>query len=154
MVDGQLHSHEEVVRALNRDTVSYSNALGVDGAQNFYAGTFGQYMMLQMKVERAKYETGIRWIHDLLWNSKMDQERIKIAATKLFNEIPDHKREGMKMCNDMLKSKLYGKQSNHVACSILEQEPFLDGLLKQLNEGKVDKAIADLERLRQQCKPT
>jgi hypothetical protein len=51
MRDGVLLDHEQVVKLLDADTVSQSNAVGVDGSSNFSAGSFGQLVMMQLKVE-------------------------------------------------------------------------------------------------------
>ena len=49
--DGVLLEHEQVVKLLDKDTVSQSNSVGVDGAGNFSAGGFAQLLEVQVKVE-------------------------------------------------------------------------------------------------------
>ncbi len=61
-------SHEEVVNQLDNDTVSYEVGLGVS---NNFTDTF----RITIKVEKAKYETAIAWLRDLVYGSEFDKER-------------------------------------------------------------------------------
>lgn len=61
-------SHEEVVNLLDNDTVLYEVGLGV--SDNF-TNTF----RITIKVEKAKYETAIAWLRDLVYGSEFEKER-------------------------------------------------------------------------------
>ncbi|CAG8657149.1 528_t:CDS:10, partial [Cetraspora pellucida] len=84
--NGEHLTFEQVVNELNKDTVSYEHNLGIKG----YEGM----ICFSVKVEAAKYATGIQWLRDLLWNTEFTVERLKICASKLLNDIPQAKREG------------------------------------------------------------
>lgn len=49
--DGEVISHEDVVEELERDTVSYSNAVGFGQSMNFLCGAFSQLVGFTMKFE-------------------------------------------------------------------------------------------------------
>ena len=51
--DGSLWTHDEVVRYLSADTVSFSNALGT-GKSNFYAGVWSQAASISLKVREEE----------------------------------------------------------------------------------------------------
>ena len=65
---GERLSHEEVVNQLDRDTVSYGVSLGA------YDG-FNELLHIAVKVEVARYEAAVAWLHDLLWGSVFDKDR-------------------------------------------------------------------------------
>jgi Zn-dependent M16 (insulinase) family peptidase len=97
--DGKRLAFEEVVKLLDRDTVSYGNSVGVDGGghASFSVGSFGQTVAVCLKAEITKYERTVQWLYDSLWRAVFTEERIKIAAAKLLNDIPGRKRDGMKV---------------------------------------------------------
>eukprot|EP01116_Phalansterium_solitarium_P016672 TRINITY_DN3923_c0_g2_i1.p1 TRINITY_DN3923_c0_g2~~TRINITY_DN3923_c0_g2_i1.p1 ORF type:complete len:1064 (+),score=371.04 TRINITY_DN3923_c0_g2_i1:1094-4285(+) len=131
--DGQLVSHKEIVASLERDTVSYSNGLGIGGA-NFVCGLFSQLLVLELKLETSKYELGVCWLRELLWQTRFIPERLKIGITKLKNDIPKHKRDGEEVCEAGTRQMLFAPGSNHLACNFMHQQRFLKSLLKRLED--------------------
>jgi Zn-dependent M16 (insulinase) family peptidase len=61
-------THEEVVNELDDDTVKYKAKLGISG---YFTNTF----RVTIKVEKARYETAVAWLRDLLYGSVFDKER-------------------------------------------------------------------------------
>lgn len=144
--DGQVIDYESVVTSLNQDTISYGNGIGIGSRGNFTIGYFGQSCVIHMIMEKSKYETGIKWISDLLVYGKFTEDRVKVSINKLVNDLPNHKREGMVMCRDTLNSKIYDpKRSNHYATSITNQHEFL----RKLHRGNVSKTANHLNLLRE-----
>ncbi|RUP48608.1 Metalloenzyme, LuxS/M16 peptidase-like protein [Jimgerdemannia flammicorona] len=111
--DGTQISYEEVVRQLNEDTIQFNASLGSGSG-------FRELVLISMKVEAAKYKKAIKWLEDLLWNTEFATERLvfpcllshltviyevgmsdvrflfdrlKIAASKILNDIPQAKRD-------------------------------------------------------------
>ena len=52
-IDGKVVPHEDVIQALNEDTIEHSESVGVDGS-NFFPGAFSGYLCYFMQVERSK----------------------------------------------------------------------------------------------------
>ena len=76
--NGARLTHEDVVNQLNNDTVSYGVALGIS---EYFTNTF----RVNIKVERAAYETGIAWLRDLIYGSEFDKERCVFVLLYLSN---------------------------------------------------------------------
>ena len=144
-------NHEQVVKGLNEDTVSYWNEIGLNSRGNFAVGQFGQYVIAHIKVERAKYARGIWWISQVLLHGKFTSDRVNISVNKLLNDLPNHKREGMKMCRDVLSSNMYdSNKSNHATCSVSKQQKFLASLASA-DVKNMDDVLKDLDALRKTC---
>ena len=60
-------------------------------------------------MEPKKYEQGIKWIQELLFNSIFTEERVKVLATKIVNNVSEIKRKGSTMTYDLMRGLLYGK---------------------------------------------
>jgi hypothetical protein len=50
-IDGVLKPHEDVVRMLDIDTISYGDGIGANSSSSFTVGAFGQCVFLELKVE-------------------------------------------------------------------------------------------------------
>lgn len=85
--DGKRIEFEEVVKALERDTVGYE----ISSAAQL--GT-GEVLSVTLQVEVGKYDLAIQWIKDLLRNSPFDVDRIKSITSRLLQNVPDEKRSG------------------------------------------------------------
>ncbi|KAL6068377.1 putative zn2+-dependent endopeptidase insulinase superfamily protein [Balamuthia mandrillaris] len=128
-------SHEDVVKQLTNDTVSYYNGLGIGDTGNFSCGRFAQAVVLSMKGEVSKYERIIQWLRDFLWNSRFTKERLIIAAQKLINDVAQHKRKGAEMViADSKWINFDSKKSNHGVTNLIKQHRFLTSVLEQLEK--------------------
>ncbi len=89
-IDGKPVQFEDVVKQLERDTISYQISGG---------GRIGDYegMVIQFQVEPEKYQTIIQWLRTLMFDSIFDPVRIKAALVKALADIPEAKRDGRSM---------------------------------------------------------
>ena len=87
MIDGVRVEYEKVVELLEKDTINTAITSGtyVDLPES---------VRIRLQVEMGKYETAIRWLRTLLWDSIFDKKRIGITISKLRSDIPDEKRQG------------------------------------------------------------
>ena len=88
--DGQRIEFEQVIMALENDTVSYR----VDSGS--FLGN-PEILAIRFQVEPDKYETAIQWLKDLLFNEVFDVSRIKAITARLLADIPEEKRDGSNM---------------------------------------------------------
>ncbi|OWF39921.1 uncharacterized protein C05D11.1-like [Mizuhopecten yessoensis] len=146
--DGELISHEEIVKQLEADMLSYGGGLGVTGGGNFSCGAYPQVVDLQLQLEKDKYEKGIQLMKELLYRSKFTVDRLKIVAQRLASDVASSKRKGIKVVRTMIGDMVYHTDCNVTVTSMLRQEKFLKNTLKQL-ESDPDKVLRDIEQLRQ-----
>jgi hypothetical protein len=57
-----------VIFGLTEDTVWYRAGVGF-GGRDFSAGAFSNLTAMEMKLDIQKYERGVEWVRDLLWNT-------------------------------------------------------------------------------------
>lgn len=147
--DGTLMPYEEVVAALESDTVSLSTTLGVDARSAFSCGSYSQTAILMLKTEHKKYNRGIQWVTDLLNNTEFTADRIRVCGAKIANAVSQAKRNGNSITHDLLRAVYYSKNSNVRKCSMIHQQRFLNAMLEKLNDpAEATKIIADLNRIR------
>lgn len=146
--DGELVSHEEVIKQLEADMLTYSGALGVTGGGTFSCGAYPQVVHIQLQLEKDKYEKGIQWLRELLYRSKFTADRLKIVAQRLASDVASSKRKGIKVVRTMMGDMVYHKDCNMTVSNMLRQEKFLKNILKQL-ETDPDQVLKDMEQLRQ-----
>ncbi|KAI5704049.1 hypothetical protein M8J75_001491 [Diaphorina citri] len=100
-------------------------------------------------VEPDKFHKGIQWIRELLFETKLDADRIRIVANKIVNDVAQAKRQGNRMARDLLKGLLYNKESNHHSISVLRQHKFLSKVLEQLSSpSQTQEVISHLDQIR------
>lgn len=56
-----------------------------------------------------KYEKGVQWIKELLYETKLTPDRLKITAAKMVNDVAQFKRQGNKIVNDLMEGLIYNK---------------------------------------------
>lgn len=56
-----------------------------------------------------KYEKGVQWIKELLYETKLTPDRLKITASKIINDVAQFKRQGNKVVNDLMQGLIYKK---------------------------------------------
>lgn len=96
--NGQLVPYEEVIEQLNNDAVSFSSSLGLGSkASNFRCGPFSHTVTVMLQLETAKYEQGVEWMRDILYNTVFSADRLKIIAAKMNNGVAQVKRSGRNM---------------------------------------------------------
>ena len=147
--DNVLIPHEEVVAALESDTVSLRTSLGLESTKQFSCGSYSHTAVLMISVDYNKYVRGIQWIVDLLQNTEFTVDRIRVCGAKISNAVSQAKRNGNAVTHDLLKAMFYAPETNVRSCSLIHQHRFLNSLLEKLdNEEHAKTIINDLNRLR------
>ncbi|KAI9272698.1 Metalloenzyme, LuxS/M16 peptidase-like protein [Phascolomyces articulosus] len=145
--NGEIISYEDVVKGLSEDTVEYDSGLGTSSG-------FRELLVFTFKTESSKYQNGIQWLQDILWNTQFTVERLKIVAYQILNDIPQAKRDGHSMANAAMRALQYDPtKSANAARNVLFQANFLQDVVQKL-EDNPDSVINDLTTYREAlCKP-
>lgn len=61
------------------------------------------------KVEMDKYRKAINWLRDLLYNVQFTEERLKIVASKMVNDVARMKRDGRTVVQTIMREINYSK---------------------------------------------
>lgn len=133
--------YEEVVFALERDTIRITSGIGLESNSSYTCGPYSHAAMLTMQIETKKYETVANWIIDLLRFSIITADRVRVVASKMLNGISEVKRNAALMAADIMKFILYSEDSNVRASSVLKTQKFLTALLKRLGKPDQKKSI-------------
>ena len=91
--NGNVTAYEKVVAQLEEDFVVASSSVGIYGGR-FRPGAFPHTAIMYFQAEPQKYATSVDWMYRLMHHTKIDQERVKIIATKMENSIAEMKRSG------------------------------------------------------------
>ncbi|XP_013400143.1 uncharacterized protein C05D11.1 [Lingula anatina] len=145
MRNNELVSHEIVIQELEADTLSVDTSLGLSGGM-FTHGDFPQLLTLRLKVECEKYKKSITWIHELLYKIQFKEERLKIVAQKMVNEVSRLKRRGLLIAQNMMKDMSFDKASNMVVMGFMRQHTFLTEMLEKLEKSPTE-VIEQMKRL-------
>ncbi|KAK2579672.1 hypothetical protein KPH14_011595 [Odynerus spinipes] len=147
--NGQLIPYEEVVAELEADTAETRTYIGVDGAARFSCGLYSHSATLMLQLEPSKYQKGVQWIKELLYETELISDRLKIIATKMINDVAQVKRQGSRIVKDLMKSLTYNKDSNYYASSLLRQQKFLTKMIERLNDESSEQEVkAEIESVR------
>ncbi|XP_015438659.1 PREDICTED: uncharacterized protein C05D11.1-like [Dufourea novaeangliae] len=147
--NGQLVPYEEVVAELEADTVETTTGLGHSSPSRFSCGPYSYCAILWLQLEIEKYEKGVQWIKELLYETELTPNRLKIIATKMVNDVAQFKRNGFQVVGDLMRGLLYNKDSNQFTSSMLRQQKFLNSILERLNneEGQRE-VLSEIEIVR------
>lgn len=147
--DGTLMPYEEVVAAIESDTVSLQTTIGLESTNQFSCGSYSQTAVLMIKTDHKKYNRGIQWLVDLLNRTEFTVDRVRVCAAKIANAVAQAKRNGNTLSKDLLKAVYYQFDSNMRKCSMIHQQRFLNSLLERLeNSNDAEQIIADLNTVR------
>ncbi|XP_053381490.1 uncharacterized protein C05D11.1-like isoform X2 [Mercenaria mercenaria] len=146
--DGVLVSHEEIISQLEADTLSTESCIGVDGG-NFSCGSFPQVVKMKIQVEKEKYELGVKWLREILYQTKFPADRLKVVAKRMNNDISKYKRKGIAVLKALFRSIVFSPDCNHQVNSMLRQNRFLENLLKTLESDpkQVEEKMEEVRRL-------
>ena len=61
------------------------------------------------QVEVDKYEKGIIWLRELLYQTEFTKDRLKIVATQLANDVAKYKRNGSTVAHMVNRNIIYNK---------------------------------------------
>uniref|UniRef100_U5EMA1 Putative zn2+-dependent endopeptidase insulinase superfamily n=1 Tax=Corethrella appendiculata TaxID=1370023 RepID=U5EMA1_9DIPT len=145
----QIIPYEEVVTALESDTIAYEASLGLQTKNRFSLGPYGNTAAIVFQVQPKKYEIGVNWFVELLHNTIFTAERIKVCAAKIINDVAQAKREGYSVVKDLLRGIFYEDDSNVLLSSMLKQFKFLTNVLEQMETANgEEKILKDLNYVR------
>lgn len=149
--DGTLTPYEEVVAALESDTVSLQTTIGLEATNQFSCGSYSQTAVLMLKTDYKKYIRGIQWAIDLLNHTEFTVDRIRVIAAKIANAVAQAKRNGNSVSKDLLKAVYYQGDSNVRKCSMIHQQRFLCSLIEKLDKPEeAAKIVDDLNTIRKE----
>ncbi|KAK3378364.1 Metalloenzyme, LuxS/M16 peptidase-like protein [Podospora didyma] len=140
MRDGQRIIFEDVVKQLEKDTISYQ----ISGARQVGDQ---EGMVLQFQVEPEKYSTIISWLRTLMFDIIFDPIRLKAAVVKALADIPEAKRDGRAMAVEVDMAIHMLRESYPVAKRTLVKAVYLRRL-KKLLEKEPDTVVSWFEELR------
>ncbi|KAI1290107.1 hypothetical protein HDE_08397 [Halotydeus destructor] len=139
--DGKLIPYEEVVVELADDTISSDADIGINDR-------FSQVVTVSLKVELTKYSKAINWLKELLYSSVFTEERVKVVAKRIFNDLALEKRKGNRVARELINSTNFTNQSNKWASSMFRQQNFLTEVMQKL-ETNPQSVLAQLDELRE-----
>lgn len=149
--DGTLIPYENVVAAIESDTVSLQTSIGLEQSNQFSCGSYSQTAVLMIKTDHKKYIQGIQWVIDLLNRTEFTIDRVRVCAAKIANAVAQAKRNGSAVSKDLLKAVYYQFDSNVRKCSMIHQQRFLSSLLERLDKANEAKQIiAHLNTIRKE----
>lgn len=91
---GQRVEFEQVVMDLEKDTINYSLDSG-----NRLGDT--ESITIKMQVEPEKYAAAVEWYRTMIFDGIFDVTRLKAAISKQLADIPEAKRDGRVMANEV-----------------------------------------------------
>ncbi|KAI8627623.1 Metalloenzyme, LuxS/M16 peptidase-like protein [Xylariaceae sp. FL1651] len=138
--DGQRVEFEQVVMELEKDTVSYILESGtkVGDSESF---------LIRMQVEPNKYATAVEWIRTMMLDSIFDVARLKASVSKQLADIPEDKRDGRVMANEV-EIALHNQASSLLAAKRTLVKATYLRRLKKILEKDPETAITWLEGVR------
>ena len=141
MMDGVRLEHEEVVTQIEKDTISTGISTGsyVDMPEG---------IRIKLQVEPEKYETAIKWLRTLLWDSIFDKKRIGITVGRMRSNIPDEKRQGKYMVTSVKNMIELAPESMGRASDTLVKSKYLKRIEALLKEDP-EEVIRQFEEFRQ-----
>ncbi|KAI0401343.1 Metalloenzyme, LuxS/M16 peptidase-like protein [Xylaria palmicola] len=137
---GQRIDFEQVVMELEKDTISYSLDPGTKVGDS-------ESLLIRMQVEPDKYATAVEWIRTMMFDSVFDVTRLKAGVSKQLADIPESKRDGRMMANE-IEIALHNERSSLLAAKrILVKATYLKRL-KKILQNDPETAIAWFEEVR------
>lgn len=143
-VDDELLPVQDITAQMEKDLISLSAFIGILDEGNYSFLPYSNHLQFSIQIEMEDYETGINWLHNLLYKTRFISERIKICATKLMNTMIDMKRDENMVSRQLLDAMFYDPTSNIRLHSIMKQRQFLTEILAKI---KGDEAGAVIEQL-------
>ncbi|KAL1840370.1 hypothetical protein VTJ49DRAFT_543 [Mycothermus thermophilus] len=138
--DGQRAEFEDVVKQLVRETITYkirsSTRLGD------YEG-----VAIQLRFERDRYAVIIGWLRTLMFDIIFDPVRIQAAVAKALADIPDAKRDGRDMAEEV-DTAIHFKHDSYLAARRVLVKTIYFRRLRRLLEKDPDTVLSWFEDLR------
>ncbi|KAI0865125.1 Metalloenzyme, LuxS/M16 peptidase-like protein [Xylaria cubensis] len=138
--DGRRVDFEQVVMELEKETISYSLDSGTKVGDS-------ESLLIRMQVEPDKYATAVEWIRTMMFDSVFDVTRLKAGVSKQLADIPESKRDGRVMANEV-EIALHNEPSSLLAAKRTLVKATYMRRLKKILQYDPDTAIAWFEQLR------
>jgi Zn-dependent M16 (insulinase) family peptidase len=145
--NGKLIPYEDVIEQLNNDTVSFSSSIGLGSKPLFKCGPYSHTISVMLQVEIAKYEKGIEWLRDILYNTVFSVDRLKIISAKMNNAVAQAKRSGRDIVAYTMRGLRFVKNSNVYNNGILVQNKFLSETSEILASEKSVDVLVTCEKI-------
>lgn len=139
--DGTLVPYEEVVKQLDEDVLEYDASIGI-------GSSFNETVAIELKAPAAHYTQVVSWVYDLLWRTEFTADRVRVAAAKLAQSLPEQKRDGRMVAWALCRAMLYS--NTHSTCeanTILRQVELVPPLMDALQD-EPDTVLAQLNTIR------
>lgn len=147
-IDDELLPLHDITAQMEKDLISLSTYIGILDEGNYSFLPYSNHLQFSMQVEMEDYETGITWLHNLLYKTRFIPERIKICATKLMNTMIEMKRDEHMVSRQLLDAMFYDPTSNIRLHSVLKQRQFLTEIIEKIDGDESDAVIEQLNFLR------
>ncbi|AEO62585.1 uncharacterized protein THITE_2106927 [Thermothielavioides terrestris NRRL 8126] len=138
--DGKRMEFEDVVKQLEKDTISYH--ISSSSRLGDYEG-----VAIQFRVDRERYTTIISWLRTLMFDIIFDPVRIKAAIVKALADVPEAKRDGRAMAQEVDTAIHFKPESYLAAKRTLVKAVYLRRL-KKLIEREPETVLSWFEELR------
>lgn len=126
--DGSSLKYEDVVKQLDEDVLEYDATIGI-------GSSFSETMAIEFKAPVAHYEKVVAWVYDLLWRSEFSLDRVRVAAAKLAQSLPEQKRDGRMVASALSRSMLFDNSTSTCeANTILRQAQRVPEMVDALQE--------------------
>ncbi|CAK0856196.1 unnamed protein product [Prorocentrum cordatum] len=140
---GPAMDYEDVVKALTDATVHYGVSVGFGGGR-FNVGQAGNMMAAVIKVERERYTEAPFWMARVFADAQFDAERLRVAARRMLNDVPNSKRKPQGLMQMVSKAMTFDDSSPIAAFNAFRVERTLNGVLQD-----VDAVAVELAAIRQ-----
>jgi Zn-dependent M16 (insulinase) family peptidase len=140
--DGKRMEFEEVVKQLEKDTISYH----ISSASRMGLGDY-ESIALQFQVDPDKYATVVSWLRTLMFDVIFDPVRIKAAIVKALADIPEAKRDGRAMAQEV-DMAIHLKPESYLAAKRTLVKAVYLRRLKKLIEKEPQTVLSWFEELR------
>ncbi|RSL40248.1 hypothetical protein CEP54_016162 [Fusarium duplospermum] len=131
--DGKRVDYEQVVMELEWDTISYSLS-----SARYLSDPDG--IMIQFQVEPEKYAAAAEWIRTMMFDTIFDPQRLSAAVAKTLGDVPESKRDGKSIANEVSASFHSEKTTLAVSQRVLVRAVYLKRL-KKLLEKEPEKVV-------------
>lgn len=138
--DGSKLTYEDVINALDKDTIAYDSTFGI-------TSVFTELLRVSIKVESAKYDMGIAWLRDILFQSEFTKDRLEVTLAKVQQSLPEMKRDGNTVAKSIFDDLIFDKSLTSGYAGIT---PLMEWVPRVATEVKddVESVIAKLEEVR------
>jgi Zn-dependent M16 (insulinase) family peptidase len=138
--DGTKLTLEEVINALDKDTIAYDGSFGM-------GSVFSELLRMSIRVESTKYDLGIAWLRDVLFQSEFTKDRLEVTLAKVQQSLPEMKRDGNTVAKSIFNDLTLDKTLTAVHGGITPLMEWVPRVAAEVKDD-VQSVIAKLEEVR------